>query len=131
MKKFLKNTLIFLLVFVVAELLIYFIGTGFIRNRYVAVEEFSVSQDGKEMTLSVSVPSSIGYIREVKTERYGAELRLDFYSAFGGMNGNIGAKKEYTITLDDDITVISVFRGESGYEYVLFRDWAGTWKKMQ
>ena len=131
MKKFLKKALIVLLIFIVAELLIYLIGTGFIRNRFVAITDFSVSDDGTQMTLTVSVPASIGYVRKVKTHRNGAELCLDFYSAFGGMNGKIGAQSSYTVELDDSVSVISVYRGDSGYEYVLVRCYDGTWNKMQ
>lgn len=131
MKKPLKKVLIYLLIFIATELLIYLVGTGFIRNRYVAVTDYSVSENGQQMTLTVSVPASIGYVRKVKTHRNGAELCLDFYSAFGGMNGKIGARSSYTVELDDSVSVISVYRGDSGYEYVLVRGYDGTWNKMQ
>ena len=129
--KLLKKILIGIALFVLAELLIYLIGTGFIRNRFVSINEYSVSADGSEMTVKVAVPASIGYIRKIKTVKRGAELCLDCYSAFGGINGSIGAHNTYIIPLDDDTKVIALYRGDKGYEYVLYRDQDGTWKKVQ
>ena len=69
----------------------YYIAPGFSRNGNAYIAEYSVSEDGREMTIKVGVFSSIGYIRKVSVhQQHGGKLYLDFYSAFGGINGSVG-----------------------------------------
>ncbi len=129
--KLLKKILIGIALFVLAELLIYLIGTGFIRNRFVEIRKWEVSDSGEEITVTVSVPSSIGYVRKVKeSSREGGKLCLDCYSAFGGINGRIGAKSSYTLLLGSDVNVIALYRGDGTYEDVLYKAADGTWQEV-
>ena len=129
--KLLKKILIGIALFVLAELLIYLIGTGFIRNRFVEIRKWEVSDSGEEITVTVSVPSSIGYVRKVKeSSREGGKLCLDCYAAFGGINGRIGAKSSYTLPLGSDVNVIALYRGDGAYEDVLYKTADGTWQEV-
>ena len=49
----------------------YFIGSGFLRNGSVYMDGYSVSEDGREITLDIGVAASRGYIR--KAAENGAE----------------------------------------------------------
>ena len=68
---------------------------GFLRNGSVYMDGYSVSGDGREITLDIGVAASRGYIRKAAvSQQYGGKLYIDCYSAFGGINGRIGAKKQ-------------------------------------
>lgn len=114
-----------------AMALIYFAGSGFLRNTSAFIQDYSISADGKEITVKVGVSSSIGYIRDVKVRRQqGGELYLDCYSAFGGFNGSIGAKDTFTFQLKDDTAMISVYRGSNVYGKVLVKAEDGSWQRI-
>lgn len=114
---------------VIVWALMYFVGSGFTKNKSVYIADYSVSADGKEMTINAGVFSSIGYIRDVKVhQQKGGKLCLDFYSAFGGPNGKIGAKDSFTFEINDETTIIAVYGLSNSYEEVLVKDEDGTWK---
>ena len=63
----------------------------------VFINDYTVSSDGKKITINVGVSASMGFVREVKVhQQQGGKLYLDCYSAFGGLNGRIGAKDTFT-----------------------------------
>ena len=102
MKKPVRIAIIALAV-IIALMTMYLVVPGFTKMGNVFIVDFSVSEDGSEMTVTVGVSSSIGYVRKVSEhQQQGGKLYLDCYSAFGGINGSWGAKNEYTIQLDDD-----------------------------
>lgn len=75
----------------------YFIGSGFLRNGSVYMDGYSVSGDGREITLDIGVAASRGYIRKMEiSQQMGGKLYIDCYAAFGGINGRIGAKSSFT-----------------------------------
>ena len=105
---------------------------GFSKQGNVYIGEYSVSEDGKEMTIQVGVTSSIGYIRKVSVhQQHGGKLYLDCYSAFGGINGSIGAKNEYTIQIEADTNTIAVYRSPNAYEIIFEKDTNGNWNKVR
>lgn len=74
----------------------------------------------------------MGYIRDIKTECNGDAVYCSFYTAFGGLNSNIGAKSKFEINLDDTSTKIYFDRCEAGSVLVLQKDEAtNTWVQMQ
>ncbi len=128
MKKRLFRAIAIILVLII----LYFVVPGFMKNRSVVIDNYIVSADGKEITLNVSVLSSMGYVRSAKIhQQQGGKLYLDFYSAFGGPNGFIGAKKDYTIQLDENTTIIAVYRNQNAYEEVLVKAADGTWQRVE
>ena len=127
-----KKRLFVSLVIALMLAFIYFVGTGFMKNTSAFIDDYSVSADGKEITISVSVASSMGYIRDVKVhQQQGGKLYLDCYSAFGGLNGNIGAKDIFTFLLDEDTSIIAIYRNSNCYEEVLVKVADGTWQRAK
>jgi len=100
----------------------YMIASGFRVRTDVAVVGYALSEDGTEMTIQTNVMSSAGHTRTCKDEYDGQAHCLKFYSAFGGLNGSIGAESEFTLSLSDNDTEIAIFRGDQGYFTVLEKD---------
>lgn len=104
------------------------IAPGYFKNGNADITDYSVSADGTEMTIKVEASS--GYIRKVaECQQHGGHLYLDGYYAFGGFNGTIGAKDEYTIQLDEDTEMIAVYRNTNCYEPVLEKNADGKWER--
>lgn len=113
-------------VIVITALLIiaaFFVSTGFRERTDVFLGDFSVSEDGRELTFTAGVFSSMGYIRGYKDEGGGVKPHyLKFYSTFGGLNSSLGAKGELVLELDEDDNEIFFSRPDGGYELVLQKD---------
>ena len=130
MTKPIRITIIALAV-VIALTAIYLVAHGITKMGNVYVADFSVSEDGSEMTITVGVSTSIGYVRKVSVhQQHGGKLYLDCYSAFGGINGSWGAKNEYTIQLDEDTEIIALYRSPNCYDPVLEKDANGEWQRV-
>ena len=127
-----KKILIPIAAVLVVILLAVFVGSGFTRIS-VGVQDYTVSEDGSEMTLTLFVPSSIGFIRKAEVyQQQGGRLYLDCYAAFGGPNGSIGAKSEFTVPLQADTEVIAIRQGSADcYREVLKKDGSGNWQAVQ
>lgn len=98
----------------------YFIGSGFSKRTDVVLADYSVSEDGTELTFYTSVPTSMGYIRGFKDHGGGVKPHyLTFYCTFGGLNSSFGAKHEFGLELDETDTEIWFNRADGGYELVL------------
>lgn len=111
---------------------VYFIGSGFIKTSSVYVSDFSVSDDGSEITLRLSMSSSAGSVRKVAVhQQHGGKLCLDCYYAFGGINGSIGAKSEYTVPVFSDTDTIAIYQNSDCYKVVLLKDDSGNWSVVQ
>lgn len=109
----------------------YFIGTGFIERTDVILTDYSVSEDGTQITLNASVSSSMGYIRGFKNNGGGVKPHyLTFYSTFGGLNSKLGAKNEFVLEVNEDDSEIYFNRAGGGYELVLQKNTeTGEWEK--
>lgn len=117
---------------VLAIFLIYFLGSGFLKNGSVYIGKYSVSENGKEITLDIGVAASAGYIRKaVVHQQEGGKLYIDCYSAFGGINGSIAAKSEFVFPLAEDTTTIGIYRNENCYEEILHKDANGIWQRIE
>lgn len=111
---------------------VFIIGSGFKKESSAYISSFSVSEDGTEMTINVAVGNSVGFIRDVKVhQQEGGKLYLDCYAAFGGFNGSIGAKSEYTISLAPETEIIALYRNDNAYQEVLKKDADGTWQMVK
>ena len=130
MKKPVRIAIIALAV-IIALMTMYLVVSGFTKMGNVFIVDFSVSEDGSEMTITVGVSTSIGYVRKVSVhQQHGGKLYLDCYSAFGGINGSWGAKNEYTIQLDEDTEMIALYRSPNCYDPVLEKDANGEWQRV-
>lgn len=125
-----KKKLMIVVITAVVVYLVYFIGTGFLKNGSVYIGEYVVSEDGSKITLDIGVATSVGYIRDVTVhQQEGGKLYIDCYSAFGGFNGSIGAKRRFTLPIEEDTTIIGIYRSANCYEEVLYKDADGGWKR--
>ena len=130
MKKY-KKVAIITLAIIVALVALYVIAPGFVKQGNTHIIDYSVSEDGTEMTITVGVSTSIGYVRKVSEhQQHGGKLYLDCYSAFGGINGSWGAKNEYTIQLDETTEMIAFYRSTDCYDPVLEKDTNGEWQRV-
>ena len=126
-----KKILIGLIVLLLLLFAVYFIGTGFVIRHDVILSGFSLSEDGAKITLSVGVTSSAGYVRSYRDVGGGVKPHmLEFYSAFGGINGAIGATDTVVLPLDSGDTQIFFSRPGKGYQLVLEKNpETGAWQK--
>ena len=103
--------------------LIFCIGTGFMKRTDVVLIDYSVSEDGTQLTFRTSIISSMGYTRGFSDKGGGIKPHyLVFYSTFGGLNSSFGAKNEFVLELGPDDTEIYFSRPGGGYELVLIKD---------
>ena len=108
---------------IVVLMLLMFICTGFRKRTDVVLFDYSVSEDGSEISLEIQVASSMGYIRGFKDKGGGVKPHyLTFYSTFGGLNSSFGSINEIELELSRDNTEIYFNRPGGGYELVLMKD---------
>lgn len=110
---------------------VFVIAAGFTQRSDVALTGYTVSEDGRSLTVQVGVTGSAGYIRSCKAKFQGENLYLSFYSTFGGFNSSLGAKNEFTVELEPECRHIffsSESIGASRIWSVLHKDGAtGQW----
>lgn len=114
---------------ILAVYAVYFFGTGFLKIGAAYIGDYTVSEDGSEITLDIGVAASAGFIRSAKIhQQEGGKLYIDCYAAFGGFNGSIGAKSSFTLPLDEDTESIGIYRNQNCYAVVLRKDAEGVWQ---
>lgn len=117
MKK--KTIIISVFVILVAVAAAWIVGSGFNKRTDVYLVDYSVSENGSEITLQVGVAGSMGYVRDFLNDTNKIEImEMQFYSAFGGLNGAIGAKNEFVILLNPECREI-YFYHDDGFDLVL------------
>ena len=99
-----------------------FVSSGFEKRTDVYLMDFSVSEDDSVITIKILLSGSMGYIRDIKTERVNDAIHCSFYSTFGGLNSGIGAKNRFEIQLDDYSVKIYFDRGNGAEDLVLEKD---------
>ncbi|MGN0335789.1 MAG: immunoglobulin-like domain-containing protein [Lachnospiraceae bacterium] len=126
-----KKKIIAVISVMVVLISIFLVGTGFQKRTDAVLVDYSVSEDGTEITLNVGIPTSMGYIRGFKDNGGGVKPHyLTFYSTFGGINSPIGAKNSFILELASDDTEIYFNRPDKGFELVLVKDEeTGQWLK--
>ncbi len=106
----------------------YYIGSGFTKVGTIYITDFMLSGDGTEITIKTGNFSSAGFIRKARVHQQECgKLYIDFISAFGGINGDMGAKDEFVIPLDPQTKSIGVFRASGSYEVVLEKNENSEW----
>lgn len=111
--------------------LIYFVGSGFRTMDNVYLVDYTVSPKQDEITISVSVMSSIGYTRAVKNVSDDPEkLELKFYAAFGGMNGSIGKQHRFVIDLPKECNEIYLYTFGSNRLTLVKNESTGEWERV-
>lgn len=110
----------------------YYFGVGFLPATNVVVTNFQVSEQQDSITIQTSIATSAGYTRSVKNVSDDDEkMKLKFYSAFGGVNGSIGAKSEFDLPLSPECKEIYVLQNDA-YHLVLEKNQTtGEWKMVK
>ena len=129
MKKIAKIVLIA----AVALGIVYFVGTGFMKQTNVVLSHYEVSNDGAAITLHVGVASSMGFIRAYQDEGGGVKPHyLNFYSTFGGFNSSLGSENSFVLEVAPDDTEIYFYQGDGGYKLVLSKnEQTGEWEALK
>lgn len=82
----------------------------------VVLVDYSVSEDGTEITLDVGIPTSTGYIRGFKDNGSGVKPHyLTFFSDIWMNKQSVGAEHSFQLELTSDDTEIYFNRPEGGY----------------
>lgn len=110
----------------------YYFGVGFLPATNVVVTDFEVSEQQDSMTIQTSIATSAGYTRSVKNVSDNPEkMMLKFYSAFGGINGSIGAKSEFDLPLSPECKEIYVLLYDD-YRLTLAKNpTTGEWERIK
>lgn len=129
---FMKKPLTIIAVIILLILGAYYIGLGFLPRTDVVVADFEVSEQEDEMTIYTYILSSAGYSRTVKNVSDDPEkMKLKFYSAFGGVNGSIGAKSEFDLPLAPECKEIYVLLYDD-YRLTLAKNpTTGEWERIK
>ena len=127
-----KKKRIFLFGGIICTFLIWLFISGWRIREDVVIYDFSVSENGDRIMLTVMCTSSIGHVRAYKNEGgEGTPHYLKFYSAWGGFNSTIGAKKEYDLKLNPNDSQIYFYHGNDNYDLVLEKDrTSGEWHRV-
>lgn len=110
----------------------YYFGLGLIPATDVGISDFKVSEKQDQITVYTFVLSSVGYIRAVKDVSDDPEkMKLQFYPAFGGINGSIGAKYEFDLPLSHECKEIYVLLYDD-YRLTLAKNpTTGEWERIK
>lgn len=115
-----KKASIWISAIVVILVSFYVIGSGFLVRNDIVLNDFSLSEDGTELTLSVNMLSPMGFVRSYKDIGGGVKPHmLRFYSTFGGFHSSFGAKQTFVLPLSDTDTEIYFSRPNKGFQLVL------------
>ncbi len=127
-----KKPLTIIAIIILLILGAYYIGLGFLPRTDVVVADFEVSEQEDEMTIYTYILSSAGYSRTVKNVSDDPEkMMLKFYSAFGGINGSIGAKSEFNLPLSPECKEIYVLLYDD-YRLTLAKNpTTGEWERIK
>ena len=125
---------IFLAVLLTIALVIV-VGSGFSARTDVILNDYGYTQDGSSLTMEIGVAAPMGYVRACSEKQVGERLYIKFYSAFGGYNGSIGAKKSFLIETPDMCREIYFYRdgeSEDAYDLILSReDASSAWERPE
>ncbi|MCI9478832.1 MAG: hypothetical protein HFI21_07515 [Lachnospiraceae bacterium] len=110
---------------------LFFIG-GLEKRTDVVLKNYSISEDGEKMKLNIAISSSAGYTRALEIKQGGDNKYITFYSTFGFLNSDFGAKSEYEIELNPSCTEIYFYKGGGEYKLVLQKNEAANeWEHVK
>ena len=114
-----KNKILIVVLIILFISIAIFILGGFQKRTDVVLTDYSISEDGTKIKLSVAISSSVGYTRGLKIKQGGDNKYITFYSTFGFVNSKLGAKNQFEIELNPSCTEIYFYKGDGGYNLVL------------
>lgn len=106
--------------------LLFRVGSGLTEQQNVTLRDYTVSEDGKTLTLHAAVFPPIEDIRNYKDEPKNDEHYLTFYNAFGSANTMSAG---YTVVLPiEDMDKAVYFNDADGFHLVLQKnELTGEW----
>jgi len=111
---------------------LFLVGTGLMTRTDVFLHEYSLLPSGDVMTVRVGVAGSMGYIRScTDVSEEPGKIQLKFYSAFGGLNSDFGARNVFLIPLPDGCTEIHFIRGDGPHPVLIRDEVSGQWKRPE
>ena len=122
-----KKLIIIGSLFILIILMTLFLLSGRTRTD-VYLKDFEVVDN--KMILNVGVSSSAGYVRKMKRTSGSMNYYYTFYSTYG-INSKLGAKYQFIIELDKNVSEIYFYTGDGGYKKVLEKDLEGNWIKSK
>jgi len=126
-----KKIILLILCVVIFVPAVYILSSGFSKCGTVFIQNYTVSEDAQSMTITTAFASSIGYARKVSSKQEDGNLYLVFISAFGGINGSIGAKNQYDLLLNDELDAIYIYNSDGSYRKSLEKDDSGEWVRVK
>ncbi len=120
-----KKIVIALVIIIV--LMVVFMGLHHWFNGYTTLstfylEDYTVSEDGSEITMKIGNFSSMGFARDIKAVQKGEGLYVKVYMPYGPPGSNWNAKDTFTLKVEGDCSEIYFWRGKGEYEMVLKRN---------
>ena len=90
---------------------IYLIAPGFRVREDVILTDYLVPPGQNEMTIVVGVSGSAGYTRAVRNVSEDPRvMQLQFYAAYGGLNGSVGEWHRFVLDLLPECEEVSIYR---------------------
>lgn len=114
-----KNTKYLFFSLIVIALLV---SSGYTKRTDVYLSSYSVSKDLSSIEINISLASSMGYTRGYKVENKGTGKYITFYSAFGGLNSDFGAKTKFKVDLEQSYNEVYFYHGDGRFTLVLRKD---------
>lgn len=130
-RRMLKRLLLVMLL-IAAVILCWIIGSGLMTRTDVYLFEWTVMPSGDVLIIRVGIAGPMGYIRDCSDiSRDPERVELRFFSAFGGLNSNMGAQNVFVIPLEEGCREICFERGH-GMQAVLRKDeTTGAWELVR
>ena len=114
---------------VAVPFLLFRVGSGFTEQTNAVLHDYTLSEDGKTMTLNAGVWPAIGFIRDFKDEPKDGEHYITFYSTPDDMTSSLGAEYTFDLPIEDTDKAV-YFNDSKGFHVVLQKNaQTGEWVK--
>lgn len=122
---------VLILAILVGLLLVFAVGSGFLKRGDVALMDYTVSEDGGTLHFRAAVMSSMGHTRGFyETDGPDGSITLTFRNTFGGLNSALGAKEDFRLALAENVTEIRFTDSCGNAVPVLVKDeQSGQWER--
>lgn len=113
----------FILSFICITLFIFIIIPLLTSNQRsdIYINNYNVSEDGKEITLNISLTNSSGYIGYMDTHEKDDSKYISFYSTLG-VNNKLGSKNNFKMDISLSCNKIYLDEGNGNYKLLLTKD---------
>lgn len=125
-----KKRILISLIVIITIVIIGFVLVNFIKRTDVFLGEYTVTNDGTQISMDVGVASSMGYLGRYSTKQVENRLYVTFYSALRGHNTFAGGN---LITIDLPQGCDEIYFNRSGGEYELMiqkNNETGEWERV-